>query len=88
MTELQKFFGVECLPVEYGGKITIPQGTGVALANLFQLYGKEFESKDQIAEYQESGASPPYLPLFIHFCSPISVANSFGYNAKTTINAL
>lgn len=45
MTALKNHFGVECLPVEYGGKICIPEGTGVALAQLFQLYTKEFESK-------------------------------------------
>lgn len=47
LTTLQNFFGVDCLPVEYGGKISIPEGTGIAMANLFQLYTKEFESKRQ-----------------------------------------
>lgn len=45
MTSLHRHFSVECLPTIYGGKVEIPEGTGVALGDLFRLYSKEFESK-------------------------------------------
>lgn len=40
---LRSQVGDECLPTRYGGKVIIPEGTGVQLANLFQLYSKDFE---------------------------------------------
>jgi len=43
LKNLRQQLGVECLPSRYGGQIDIPEGTGTALANLFQLYSKEFE---------------------------------------------
>lgn len=42
---LRSQVGDECLPTRYGGKVIIPEGTGIQLANLFQLYSKDFESK-------------------------------------------
>lgn len=44
MSSLHSHFDVECLPTTYGGKVEIPEGTGVALGDLFRLYTKEFES--------------------------------------------
>lgn len=44
MSSLHSHFDVECLPTTYGGKVEIPEGTGVALGDLFRLYSKEFES--------------------------------------------
>ncbi|XP_055298216.1 alpha-tocopherol transfer protein [Sitodiplosis mosellana] len=43
MSSLHRHFDVECLPSMYGGKVDIPDGTGVALGDLFRLYSKEFE---------------------------------------------
>lgn len=45
MTSLHRHFDEKCLPSYYGGKVEIPDGTGVALGDLFRLYSKEFESE-------------------------------------------
>lgn len=56
MTSLHRHFSVECLPTIYGGKVEIPEGTGVALGDLFRLYSKEFESKNFIQKLTNSTA--------------------------------
>lgn len=52
MSSLHRHFDVDCLPSNYGGKVDIPEGTGVALGDLFRLYSKEFESMHKILHSQ------------------------------------
>lgn len=96
MKSLHKHLSPECLPTYYGGKIDIPLGTGAALSDLFRLYGKEFESKlinppDTIKlpifrpqQLQWNVILTPNLSLYfsLYFLSPITVANSFGYDSS------
>lgn len=42
---LHEYYGTHALPKQYGGEIELPEGTGDALAELFKMYKKEFESK-------------------------------------------
>lgn len=42
---LREQVGDQCVPKRYGGTVEIPEGTGTALADLFQVYTKDFESK-------------------------------------------
>ena len=80
MKNLKNMLGVECLPTRYGGKIDIPEGTGVILADLLQLYQKDFES-----EFFAAPASTNELKLNF-FCSSLlpslSVANTYGYTGN------
>lgn len=77
-----RHFDVDCLPTNYGGTVEIPEGTGVALGDLFRLYGKEFESKHHL-EREKTNLPFCCIQNFIifSFVSLFTVANSFGYDS-------
>lgn len=71
---LLRHFDVDCLPTFYGGNVEIPEGTGVALGDLFRLYTKEFESKRPSIQLKcrhlesfEFDFENPKLKLFLSF---------------------
>lgn len=63
--------GDQCVPKRYNGNIDIPEGIGSGLADLFQVYSKDFESMSTIPICY-SVSSIKYIHELMFVCSFVS----------------